>query len=239
MPVASSSKYVGPASLKGELTTQPRFSAGCQPFGPESKRLSSRWETKRSASPQPPRPVLWKYMLCPSGVRFGATSIPGELMLRPRCCGVPHGAPMLSRCETQMSSMPNPPGRSELMYRLRPSLEIAGCCSFAVVLITGPRLRGLDQSDQGQQRGDSLNQFHLTPPMLICFPVNETGAVAASSPRCDSGPALPLAPPTATGSAAGAELSRPPPCSVHPSSDALRWARCPSVHCHRPPPSRG
>src|SRR5947208_8736398 len=53
-------------------------------------------------------------------------------------------ASMQARCETQMSTPPNPPNRSELRYRLSPSLEIAGCCSFAAVLITGPRLTGAD-----------------------------------------------------------------------------------------------
>src|SRR3989454_7661251 len=71
-------------------------------------------------------------------------------MFEPRFAGVCHAhaassASVQARCETQMSVPPNPPGRSELMYRLRPSLEIAGCCSFAAVLITGPRLTGADQ----------------------------------------------------------------------------------------------
>src|SRR5712664_3656839 len=103
-----------------------------------------------SASPQPPRPVLWKYNWCPFGVNVGARSFPAELMFGPRFAGVCHAqagssASAQARCETQMSVPPNPPGRSELMYRLSPSLEIAGCCSFAAVLIAGPRLTGADQ----------------------------------------------------------------------------------------------
>src|SRR3989442_3061306 len=66
-------------------------------------------------------------------------------MLGPRFTGAPQGSSILARCDTQMSVPPNPPGRSELTYRLRPSLEIAGCCSFAAELTTGPRFTGEPQ----------------------------------------------------------------------------------------------
>src|SRR5712664_2507031 len=77
-------------------------------------------------------------------------------MFGPRSTGSPQGASRLARCETQMSGPPRPPGRApggegrseELMYRLRPSLEIAGLLSLYGELTTGPRLTGADQSDQ-------------------------------------------------------------------------------------------
>src|SRR2546423_14728951 len=75
-------------------------------------------------------------------VNAGAASLPAELMLGPRFSGAPHGSSMLARCETQMSMPPRPPGRSELMYRLSPSLEIAGCWSLYGELTTGPRFTG-------------------------------------------------------------------------------------------------
>src|SRR2546425_2003817 len=157
MPVASSSKMVGPLSANGEFTTHPRFSGGSQP---KSSRLSWRRETNRSAAPQPPRPVLWKYSLWPSVERLGTPSFPAELMFGPRSTGSPQGASMLARCETQMSAPPRPPGREpggegraeEVMYRLRPSLEIAGLLSLYGELTTGPRFTG---ADQGPYRGGS------------------------------------------------------------------------------------
>src|SRR3989442_4588885 len=73
-------------------------------------------------------------------------------MFGPRSTGSPQGASMLARCETQTSGPPRPPGRGagseELMYRLRPSLEIAGLLSLYGELTTGPRLTGADQADQ-------------------------------------------------------------------------------------------
>src|SRR6266705_4752691 len=68
-------------------------------------------------------------------------------MFGPRSTGSPQGASMLARCETQMSGPPRPPGRGvgseELMYRLRPSLEIVGLLSLYGELTTGPRLTGV------------------------------------------------------------------------------------------------
>ena len=57
---------------------------------------------------------------------------------------------MLARWETQMSAPPRPPGRTpggggageEVMYRLRPSFEIAGLLSLYGELTTGPRFIG-------------------------------------------------------------------------------------------------
>src|SRR2546428_4911479 len=110
-------------------------------------------------------------------------------MFEPRFAGVCHAhaassASVQARCETQMSSMPNPPGRSELMYRLRPSLEIAGCCSFAVVLITGPRLTG---ADQGPYCGCSSAASAISllealgPPLPLAMLQAWTRAIRANS----------------------------------------------------------
>src|SRR5712664_471546 len=72
-------------------------------------------------------------------------------MFGPRSTGSPQGASRLARCETQMSGPPRPPGRApggagvseELMYKLRPSWEIAGLLSLYGELTTGPRLTGV------------------------------------------------------------------------------------------------
>src|SRR2546426_9585762 len=73
-------------------------------------------------------------------------------MFGPRSTGSPQGAWRLAGWETQMSGPPRPPGRTagseELMYRLRPSLEIAGLLSLYGELTTGPRLTGADHADQ-------------------------------------------------------------------------------------------
>src|SRR3989454_582755 len=97
-----------------------------------------------SARPHPPGRKLWKYTRCPSGENAGATSLELELTVGPRFCGAPQGSSTLARRETQMSSPPTPPGRPEVMYRLRPSLEIAGRLSSAGELTTEPRLIGVD-----------------------------------------------------------------------------------------------
>src|SRR2546422_214673 len=98
-----------------------------------------------SARPHPPGRKLWKYIRCPSGENAGATSLELELTVGPRFCAGPQGSSTVARCETQMSSPPTPPGRPEVMYRLRPFLEIAGRLSSAGELTTEPRLIGVDQ----------------------------------------------------------------------------------------------
>src|SRR5439155_10019634 len=98
-----------------------------------------------SARPHHPGPKLWKYSRCPSGENAGATSLELELTVGPRFCGAPQGSSTLTRCETQMSSPPKPPRRPEVMYRLMPSLEIAGRLSSNGELTSGPRLTGVDQ----------------------------------------------------------------------------------------------
>src|SRR5437016_7341418 len=98
-----------------------------------------------SAMPHPPGRKLWKYSRCPSGENAGATSLELELTVGPRFCAAPQGSSTLGRRETQMSSPPKPPGRPEVMYRLRPSLEIAGRLSSSGELTSGPRSIGVDQ----------------------------------------------------------------------------------------------
>src|SRR2546426_267539 len=98
-----------------------------------------------SARPHPPGRKLWKYIRCPSGENAGATSLELELTVGPRFCGGPQGSSTVARCETQMSSPPKPPRRPDVMYRLSPSLEIAGRLSSNGELTTEPRSIGVDQ----------------------------------------------------------------------------------------------
>src|SRR5439155_9972473 len=98
-----------------------------------------------SARPHPPGRKLWKYIRCPSGENAGATSLELELTVGPRFCAGPQGSSTVARCETQMSSPPKPPRRPDVMYRLRPSLEIAGRLSSNGELTSGPRLTGVAQ----------------------------------------------------------------------------------------------
>jgi hypothetical protein len=46
-----------------------------------------------------------------------------------------------------MSTLPNPPGRSEVKYRLSPFLDMAGPKSLTAELTMGPRLTGAAQSE--------------------------------------------------------------------------------------------
>src|SRR6266516_2885014 len=98
-----------------------------------------------SARPHPPGRKLWKYIRCRSDENVGATSLELELTVGPRFCAGPQGSSTVARRETQMSSPPTPPGRPEVTYRLRPSLEIAGRLSSNGELTSGPRLTGVDQ----------------------------------------------------------------------------------------------
>src|SRR5713226_643450 len=94
-------------------------------------------------------------------------------MLGPRFAGVCQAhigssASVQARCETQMSVPPSPPGRLELMYRLRPSLEIAGCCSLAAVLMTGPRLTGVPHGPYcgGSSAASAINLLEALGPRV-------------------------------------------------------------------------
>src|SRR6185437_12778882 len=118
-----------------------------------------------SATPHPPGRRLWKYSRCPSGESVGATSLTLELTVGPRFCGGPQGSSTLARCDTQMSSPPKPPGRSEVMYRLRPSLEIAGRLSSNGELTTGPRLIGVDQGPHSGWSSSTASAAMLLGPV--------------------------------------------------------------------------
>src|SRR5207249_10827218 len=115
-----------------------------------------------SARPHPPGRKLWKYIRCPSGESVGATSLELELTVGPRFCGGPQGSSRLARCESQMSSPPKPSRRPDVMYRLRPFLEIAGRLSSSGELTSDPRLIGVDQ---GSHSGPSAMTSAAT---LLC-----------------------------------------------------------------------
>src|SRR5213596_3460426 len=100
-----------------------------------------------SRRPKPPGRSLLKYIVCPSREKEAASSLEAVLIVGPRFTGSPQASSRLARCETQMSFRPKPPGRSELKYRLRPSLESAGPASMNPVLMVGPRLTGADHSE--------------------------------------------------------------------------------------------
>src|SRR5207249_11843349 len=97
--------------------------------------------------PKPPDLVLAKNNQWLSRDRAGTFSLAAVLIVAPRFTAGPHGSSALARCDTQMSAMPYPPARFEPRYRLRPSREIAGPTSFAAELIVGPRLIGVDHSE--------------------------------------------------------------------------------------------
>src|SRR5260370_24220446 len=100
-----------------------------------------------STPPRPPGRLLPKNNQCPSGENVGALSYPDVLMLGPRFCGVPQGVSTLVLCDTQMSKLPNPFGLSDMKYKLKLFLEIAGRCSLYFELTKGPRLTGGPQSE--------------------------------------------------------------------------------------------
>src|SRR5216117_2628229 len=124
-----------------------------------------------SARPHPPGRKLWKYSRCPSRENAGATSLELELTVGPRFCGGPQGSSRLARCETQMSSPPKPPRRPDVMYRLRPSLEIAGRLSSSGELTSGPRLIGVDQ---GPHWGPSA----MTSAARLRDPLGPAGSIS-------------------------------------------------------------
>src|SRR5687767_2900893 len=105
-----------------------------------------------SFDPNPPRRSLLKNSRWPSRERCGAASMPAVLIVPPRLTGGPHaqsGSPMSvhARRDTHRSFDPNPPGRFEAKYKLRPSFEISGVISANGELTVGPRLTGADQAE--------------------------------------------------------------------------------------------
>ena len=111
-------------------------SGTCRP----SRRSRPRSTRRLTNSSRPPR----------SGV--GQKSSAAELIGAGRFSGAPNGLSTLSRCATQMSSPPLPPGRLDAMNRLRPSGERIGQPSSDGVLIrsllpaTSSTLTGLLQT---------------------------------------------------------------------------------------------
>src|SRR6266511_4023254 len=100
-----------------------------------------------SRIPKPCGRSLLKYIVCPSREKAGASSLEAVLIVGPRFTGSPQASSRLARRETQMSFPPKPPGRFELKYRLRLSLESAGPASMNPVLTVGPILTEGDHSE--------------------------------------------------------------------------------------------
>src|SRR5688572_30532193 len=103
-----------------------------------------------SFDPNPPGRSLVKNSRWPSCERCGAASMPALLIVSSRLTGGPHaqsGSSMSvhARRDTHRSFDPNPPGRVEEKYKLRPSFEISGVMSANGELTVGPRLTGADQ----------------------------------------------------------------------------------------------
>src|SRR5262249_49134356 len=119
-PVSSSSNSVGPASSYAELTPDPRLAGGSQA---KSSWISTRCEAQMSRPPNPRGRSLWKKSQWPSRENAGLNSTAPVLMTDPRFCGASQVLSTLERWETQRSSAPKPPGRFEVKYRLKPSLE--------------------------------------------------------------------------------------------------------------------
>src|SRR3954468_1988303 len=100
-----------------------------------------------SLLPKPPSRFVLKNSQCSSRDRAGTFSSEALLTFAPRLTGAPHGASRLARSVTQRSRPPNPPGRSEPKYSVRPSLEIAGPASMNAEFTIGPRFTGAAQSE--------------------------------------------------------------------------------------------
>src|ERR671937_1259436 len=86
-----------------------------------------------SGPPQPPALALTKNRRRPR-VGDGQKSSTELLTGAPRFTGAPYGPPGSSRCATQMSCPPRPPGRFDAMKRLRPSGDWIGHPSLKDVL---------------------------------------------------------------------------------------------------------
>src|SRR5262245_42940981 len=111
MPVSSSVNTVGPSSSDAEFT-DPRLIGACQS---KSSLVCCRYDAHRSCPPAPPERVLPKNIQWPSRENVGTRSLPLLLTTDPRLTGAPQGLSRLSRCDTQMSSPPWPPGRLLVM----------------------------------------------------------------------------------------------------------------------------
>jgi hypothetical protein len=87
------------------------LTGGCQP---KSSWVCGRHEAQISAEPNPPGRSLLKNSQWPSRENAGTCSFDAELSVGPRFTGAPQSSSTESRCETQMSLPPKPPGRLEL-----------------------------------------------------------------------------------------------------------------------------
>src|SRR6266511_4030585 len=139
---SSVSRNAGAFSTNVVLMPGPRFTGVCQP---KSSWTKGRHDAQMS-KPNPPARELPKNIQWPSRERFGTRSAAAVLMVAPTLTGVPHGSVALARCETQMSSPPNP-GRVDVKYRLRPSFDRPGPESSKLELIVAPRLVAADHSE--------------------------------------------------------------------------------------------
>jgi hypothetical protein len=85
------------------------------------------------------------------------------LTVGPRFCGGPHGPSALARCDTQMSHPPYPPGRGDVKYRLKSSLEIAAKKS-PLVELTVAMFTGADQSENRCARAGTAATMEAQRP---------------------------------------------------------------------------
>src|SRR6266700_6575964 len=130
-PSSPFSKKPGPPSNPEVFTPAPSFTGGCQR---KSSCTFSRRETQMSLSPATPvERFEAKNSQWPSRESAGAKSVTELLTVDPRLMGAPHGqlSSAQARWETQMLrsrfASPGASGRFEAKYRLRASLESAGC----------------------------------------------------------------------------------------------------------------
>src|SRR5262245_4731291 len=110
-PPSSFSKWADPVSFDAVFTPVPRLTGACQP---KSSWVCGRQEAQISWAPNPPGRSLAKNIQWPSRDNDGTRSPDAELSVGPRLTGASQASSSDSRCETQISSPPRPPGRLEL-----------------------------------------------------------------------------------------------------------------------------
>src|SRR5437879_8489697 len=127
-PSSAFCRYMGACSAAAVFTPGPSGTGSSQP---KSSFGSARCDTKMSVAPPPL--LLAKKSRWPSRDRLGAKSAPALLIGEPRFTGAcqAHAGSFESvqvRCDTQMSSCPDPPGRLEEEEKLKPSAGIVAVC---------------------------------------------------------------------------------------------------------------
>src|ERR1043165_180197 len=85
-------------------------------------------------------------MILPSLEMLRIRSVYGVFIPGPRFTGSSHLAFLFCLFETQMSSLPCPPGRVEVKKRVFSSLERTGTLSSHLVFMGGPIFTGADHS---------------------------------------------------------------------------------------------